>query len=411
MTLTPVWLVLSFLLVTAAAVKDTYESVKLRAIKPKNVNSDSPSLNIVCDFDRNKAKLVSVSELAMYRFDIGGGGKQEMMAEITTGHLTYGLSESEISGSGIIRNEDKSRYMLSVTYASNTDGYCHSYSCKATGLRENGEELSLTRSIKVKGVNGSLCKSKGPANVPVTKLQEKIEECCVSSEAVQAHTKAIDSLEKGVSKCSAVIPDVENNEIEIEDLREQISDLSVALSSIQKKQAADGGSDLQEKKLGNLTGRVENLERASIGLEQAIRIFLKLFSINKNYFDVSSVYKGNVYAVGKQEGIFSLASLSSKCKNTGGHIVEFDNKDEQMFVTFFLKTTGQHVYYLGASDSASEGNFVYYYSHRPVKNVIWEGGKLTNQGPLKNCLSIEPNGISNIACNQPSKAVCEIPLM
>ncbi|GFO37214.1 hypothetical protein PoB_006371900 [Plakobranchus ocellatus] len=264
MNLTPVWLVFGFLLVTAAAVKDTFKSVRLRAIKPTNVNSDSPSLKIVCDFDRNRAKLANVSELAIFRFDIGGGGKQEMVAEITTDNLTYGLSESEISASGIIRNEDKSRYILSVTYASNTDGYCHSYSCKATGLRENGEELSLTRPIKVKGVNGSLCKSKGPASVSVTELQEKIEECCVSSEAVQAHTKAIDSLEQGVSKCSAVIPNVENNEIEIEDLREQISNLSVELNSIQKNQAADGRSDLQEEKLGNLTGRVERLERSAV---------------------------------------------------------------------------------------------------------------------------------------------------
>ncbi|GFO30341.1 hypothetical protein PoB_005684600 [Plakobranchus ocellatus] len=411
MTLTPVWLAFGFLLVTAAAVKDTFKSVRLRAIKPENVNSDSPSLKIVCDFERYRANLTNVSELAMYRFDLGGGGKQEMMAEITTANLTYGLSDLEISASGIMRNEEKSRYILSVTYASNTDGYCHSYSCKATGLRGNGEELSLTRSIKVKGVNGSLCKSKNPASVPVTELQEKIEECCVSSEAVQAHTKAIDSLEKGVSKCSAVIPDVENNEIEIEDLREQISNLSVELSSIQKKQAVDVGSDLQEEKLVNLSSRVEYLESTVIKLERTSRIFLKLFSINKNDFDVSSIYRNQVYAVGKQEGIYSLTTLNSMCKHAGGHIVEFSDKFEQMFVTFFLKTTGQHVYYLGASDSASEGNFVYYYSRKPVQNVMWEGGKLTNRGPYKNCLNIDPNGLSNIACNQPSKVVCEIPLV
>ncbi|GFO06687.1 mannose-binding protein a [Plakobranchus ocellatus] len=347
------------------------KAVRVNVIKPKIVNPDSPSLEVKCTFDRSRTNIVTVSELEIVRFDIGGGGKREMVAEITSANLTYGLSQSEISASGKIQNDATSD--LVISYTSNTDGYCQLYSCMAKGIQANGQEVSIYRPLKVRGVNGSLCKSKHPVKVPASGN----EECCVSSEALQAQNQSIESLEVEVQKCSAVIPEVTNNGIEIEELRERMSNLSKELHQV--KQENQG--------------------------------FMNIFSVNRNEFDVSSLFNGRVYAVRKQKAVFRLEVMNLICKSLGGYVVEFDGKEEQKFVTFFLKSVGIYIHYLGATDEESEGNFVYLTSQKPVENVVWTTDRPISKGPSKNCIVITLTGLANVVCNEPSRIVCEIPVM
>ncbi|GFO33870.1 hypothetical protein PoB_006037500 [Plakobranchus ocellatus] len=174
----------------------------MKVIWPAYVNAESPSLRLECSFNRFRTDLVSVNELGIFRSDIGGGGEPEMVAKVTAANLAYGLNESDISASGQILNNAKST--LFVSYTSNTEGYCQTYSCVAKGLKANGEEVSIYRPVKAKGMNNMPCKSGHRARVPGPELGGRSSDCCVASETVQAQSEAIESLENEVEECSAV---------------------------------------------------------------------------------------------------------------------------------------------------------------------------------------------------------------
>ncbi|GFO06685.1 collectin-11 [Plakobranchus ocellatus] len=404
-TFTPVWFLLGFLLFAGAAAlqKDTSKSIRLNAVNPEFVQPDSAPLNIQCTFDISRTNLVKVVELSISRLDIGGNGEKEMMAEVSPANLTYGLSQSDISASGQIKNDAKST--LFVSYVSNTDGYCKTYSCLAKGFKANGQEASIFRPIKVKGVNGSLCKSKLPAKVPVYTSEERNAECCVSSEALQAQNKSIESLEVEVQKCSAVIPEVSDNRIDIEELHEEVSNLSTALNNIENV-TSDLVVDVREK-LNKFSKSIRKLDFHINYLLVQSRGLLRVLTIDVTRFYVSNILGNSVYSVSKSERALNLRSMNAICRLTGGFVLEFEHLGEQFFVADFIKSLGPGEYYIGANDVETEGTFVYYNSGKPVTNVLWAEGEPKSSGENEDCVQLTRSGLKNVSCGRVAKVICK----
>ncbi|GFO33852.1 collectin-11 [Plakobranchus ocellatus] len=384
-----VWLLLAFWPDTAAAIQ---RGMKLKASKPEYVVSDSTSLSIKCTFGMAGSKLATLKGLELYRSNINDGGNQEKMADVTSQNLAYGLSQSDISASGQIQEDALSG--LYVQYTSNTDGYCRRYSCVAKGLGGNSEELSVSRSIKVKGVNGSLCSKSRQAN-----------ECCVSSEAVQVQEEAIERLEDEVDEFSTVLQTVKNSEIEIEELREQVSNLTSVPDAFQN---CENDLELLKKQFSEFSaqalGELERLSQISSG-------YGLIFSIDRTQYDVSTLYKKSVYLASRSMARFALEKMNQKCKEYKGYLVEFSDLDEQNFVKGFLRTLGTNKYFTGANDVDSEGNFVYYSSGKPVVNVKWMAENPKVPGDDEDCVQIFPPGLINDRCNAFSRFVCEVPIL
>ncbi|GFN98050.1 collectin-10 [Plakobranchus ocellatus] len=401
------WLFLGVVLIIAisSARGAPFRPFLLKAIKPKYVNSDSPSLELQCTFDRQRTNLVSVNQLEMYRLDIGRKEKSEMMAKIEGADLVYGFDQSNISASGQISNDTKST--LAVSYTSNTDGYCQVYVCVAKGLKENGEEESISRSRTVKGMNNTHCEKPSRPKVRGKGFNERIQECCVSSETVQAQATAIESLEEEMEECSALNPEVRNSFREIEELREEITKLS-AESNGMENNATIFAFDEFDDRLKILTERVDSLESLTNGLRVMARGYKKIFSIDTNKYTVSSMYSNSVYAVHMSEENYDLPMINNLCYGLGGRVAEIDDKYEQMFVGDFVKRLGNYGYYIGANDVKSEGSFVQFDSNNPVPDLKWEQGQPKSPGTNEDCVQITESGLVNVECGQLSRFVCEV---
>ncbi|GFO33858.1 collectin-10 [Plakobranchus ocellatus] len=415
MCLTPVpaWLILGLTLVIASSASvpliDSRKSITLKVIWPAYVNADSPSLRLKCSFNRFRTDLVSVNELRIFRSDIEGAGEPEMVAKVTSANLTYGLNESDISTSGQIQNNIKST--LLVSYTSNTEGYCQTYSCVAKGLKANGEEVSIYRPVKAKGMNNMPCKKAHRARVPGRELGGRSSDCCVASETVQAQSEAIESLENEVEECLAVIPEVKNNGIEINALRDEINQLSVKLDSNQASGESSGVFPYDIAKLESLDRKVDELQNLVHVLSDENRGFRKILSIDVTKYDVSNIVSGRVYAVSKTEEMEDMRNISKSCDLIGGYVAEINNVGEQMLLTNFLKMIGNYRYYIGANDMEREGTFVQFKSRKPAPNVQWAPRHPKVQGENEDCVQATPFGLKNVECGQLSKFVCEVPVV
>ncbi|GFN93792.1 C-type lectin domain family 4 member f [Plakobranchus ocellatus] len=370
----------------------SFQALRLKASKPKYVVSDSPSLGIRCTFGRIGAKLATLKGLELYRININGGGKREKIADVTSENLTYGLSQSDISATGQIQEDALSS--LYVQYTSNTDGYCRGYSCVAKGVGGNGKKRSVHTSIKVKGVNGTLCSKSRQAN-----------ECSVSSEAVQAQEEAIKKLEDEMGEFSTVLQTMKNSEAEIEELREQVSNLTSVPDAFQE---CENDIELLKKNFSEFfvetLGELKRLSQISSG-------YGLIFSIDRTRYDVSTIYKKNIYLATRMIGKFTLQEMNQTCTETKGYLVEFSDLDEQNFVKGFLRTLGTNKYFTGANDVDNEGNFVYYTSGKPVVNVKWMAGNPKVPGDNEDCVQIFPPGLINVNCDTFSRFVCEVPIL
>ncbi|GFN78874.1 hypothetical protein PoB_000538000 [Plakobranchus ocellatus] len=376
---------------------------------PAYVNAESPSLRLECSFNRFRTDLVSVNELGIFRSDIGGGGEPEMVAKVTSANLTYGLNESDISASGQLQNNTKSN--LFVSYTSNTEGYCQTYSCVAKGLKANGEEVSIYRPVKAKGMNNMPCKSGHRSKVPGRELGGRSSDCCVASEKVQAQSEAIESLENEIEKWSVVLPEVRNNYMKIELLRVQISQLenqASAESSIVTPQ--------DNEKLENVGRRFDDLQKLVDAVSDENRGFRKILSIDVTLYEVSNIVSGRVYAVSKSEEMKHKRTIEKSCHQIGGYVAKIDDDAEQMFLINFFKMIGNYKYYIRAKNN--EGNFVELTIGEPVSTERYAPGLARSNeeprivlGEKKDCVQAIQSGLINVECGQLSKFVCEVPMV
>ncbi|GFO04906.1 LOW QUALITY PROTEIN: hypothetical protein PoB_003141100 [Plakobranchus ocellatus] len=414
LTPVPVWLILGIALVIApaASIRDTRKSIILKVIWPAYVNADSPSLRLECSFNRFRTDLVSVNELAIFRSDIGGGGEPEMVAKVTSANLTYGLNESDISAFGQVQNNAKST--LFVSYTSNTEGYCQTYTCVAKGLKASGEEVSIYRPVKAKGMNNMPCKSGHRARVPGPELGGRCSDCCVASETVQAQSETIKSLENEVEECSAVIPEVKNNRMKIELLSDEISQLSLKLDS---EASADSSvlTPQDNEKVENFGRKVDELQKLIDAVSDENRGFRKILSIDVTLYEVSNIVSGRVYAVSKSEEMQDKRTIEKSCHQIGGYVAKIDDEAEQMFLINFFKMIGNYKYYIRAKNN--EDNSVELIREEPVSIERWTSGRSGSRenmrlvlGEKKDCVQAK-SGLINVECGQLSKFVCEVPLV
>ncbi|GFO01992.1 mannose-binding protein c, partial [Plakobranchus ocellatus] len=334
--------------------------------------------------------LEKVTKLEIIRYD-SKSRKRELVAEVDTAKVTYGLSQSAIKASGQIQDEGKSN--LAVSYSSNTDGYYKTYTCVATGLTRDGKEMSIFNSKKVKG--SALVSSQPPNS----------EKCCQSAEAVQAQAETIKSLEEAVQNISAAIADVENKGLELNELHEQVRNISTLEEDVQNnKVTLEGILPKISLTYQKLMKTIRYYARRSFGFEWYL-------AIDRLQYDVSSIYNGKAYFASKSPGNFPFDQMEQMCATFHGHLVEFDYHGEQMRVEMFLKTIGDYEYYTGANDQDNEGTFVYYASKRPVTGVRWMTGSPISGGEDEDCVQIKENGLVNVRCDRPSRFVCELQVL
>ncbi|GFN76775.1 collectin-11 [Plakobranchus ocellatus] len=373
MSLQPILLLFGVLAIASAF--GSASKVSLSVDRPLNASQGSVPLKIKCTFDKQQSGIRIVKGVRLLRSKIGDNGKPgsyRLIASVTPSNVNNVLGESEIVVSGEINQERYSN--LDVEYKSLTEGYCSMYKCIADGTNILYRKKSRFETIRLRSINEGTCKKPHKPVIPdVSKapsfieLQKKVDQCCVSSDIIKEQSEAIEQLEDGVNECS------------------------------------EKTSDLEEE----MTNTAEKYEE----LANKVEAFNKLLSINTAKYIVSSIYKGRVYTLNREDTVFNLETMNNLCKGEGGYLVEFDDQDEQEFARAFAAFAGNDIVYTGANCVEKACTFVYYNSNKPMTNVKWVPGEPNNCQRREQCVNIRSDGLNDTPCNGKGRFMCEIPLV
>ncbi|GFO47507.1 proteoglycan 4 [Plakobranchus ocellatus] len=233
-----------------------------------------------------------------------------------------------------------------------------------------------------------------PSIFEQTTSQPPIDELEQTSEDIKNTTEIMREFEEELNEYSLIKTDVEKNQQEIDALYQQFSNVSLELEQVQEN--------------------TEQIERNTEKFEEVyilLNAFMKILSLDKGQYEISSIFQGRVYIASRGDTVFGLYTMNQICITEGGYLVELDSEDEQQFVATFLGTLGNHLYYTGANDVDSEGNFVYYNSQKPVQSVVWKSGEPNNSGGDEDCTNLNLSGLNDNRCARSSRFVCEIPVV
>ncbi|GFN76777.1 collectin-11 [Plakobranchus ocellatus] len=385
MSLQPIFLLLGFLAL-ASAFFGSLKKVSFTVDRPPKTSQGKIPLRIKCTFDKHGSGMKTVNSVSLLRSKIGDGGVlegYELIVSVTPSKMNNVLGESEIVVSGEI---EEARYSnLGVKYISPTEGFCYMYKCIADGSDFLSQNRSRFETIRVRSINEGTCeKPQKPFSPDISKapsfieLQKEVNECCVSSDIIKEQSEAIEQLEDGVNECS------------------------------------EKTSDLEEEMLNNAE-RYEELTNNTAEkyqeLANKVEAFNKLLSINTVKYIVSSIYKGRVYTLNREDMVFNLETMNNLCKGEGGYLVEFKDQDEQEFAETFVALVGNRIVLTGANCVEKACTFVYYNSKKPVTNVKWLPREPNNCKRVEQCVNIRRGGLSDIRCKGRGRFMCEILLM
>ncbi|GFN86553.1 collectin-11 [Plakobranchus ocellatus] len=118
----------------------------------------------------------------------------------------------------------------------------------------------------------------------------------------------------------------------------------------------------------------------------------------------------SIYFMSKKKSLFSLHRMNKLCKAIGGYLVELDSREEQKFVTGFMRAHDKYIAFTGGNDVMQEGTFVYYNSKTPMPALKWRPSNPDNWNNDEDCVQIWWNGLNDIGCSRRSKYICEISL-
>ncbi|GFN98794.1 pulmonary surfactant-associated protein d [Plakobranchus ocellatus] len=100
--------------------------------------------------------------------------------------------------------------------------------------------------------------------------------------------------------------------------------------------------------------------------------------------------------------------MNKLCKAIGGYLVELDSREEQNFVTGFMRAHDKYNAYTGGNDIRREGTFVYYNSKKPMPALKWRPGNPNNWNSNEDCVQIWWKDLNDITCSRRDKYICEI---
>ncbi|GFO49519.1 hypothetical protein PoB_007602400 [Plakobranchus ocellatus] len=259
MTRQPILLLFGLLLVVT--VQGLQSSVRFAVNKPTEAERGTVPLDVKCSFNRLGTGMRRILSLSLFRAKIKNGvadGGFNLVASVTPSGVNNVLGASEITVTGQAGGARVSN--LDVKYISPTDGFCFIYKGVAKGFDMWGRPRSRMHTVRVKSIDGGACvepqepSTTQASNAPtITDLPTKVDQCCVSSEVITQHTKAIEKLEDGVNECSQKASD---NEEEIQNNAEKYDDLD---------------------------SKVEGL--------------IKLLSIDRTKYIISGIFRGRVYTL------------------------------------------------------------------------------------------------------------------
>ncbi|GFO47506.1 lectin c-type domain protein [Plakobranchus ocellatus] len=418
-------LLFSILLAASAEQPDTSNSISLKAYFSRKFGH---TLQIKCIYLRTQEK-TALRSLVIERAEVGSDGEYTQMATLTPEQVTTGWDNADFIASGQIGPWAASQ--LEITYKIKNEGYCQSYRCVAevVSQKDSGrtELLFISKTIQENTISRARCRTTEPPTTTTTpppiaeqttsrpsidELKQKIEECCVTSEDIKNTTETMREFEEELSECSLIKIDVEKNQQEIEELRQQFSNVSLELEQVQENTEQIQELDRKDSHLSAAFST--ELERNAVKFEEVhiwLTAFRTILYLDKGQYEISSIFQGRVYIANRADTGFDLYTMNQICITEGGYLVELDSEAEQQFVTSFLGTLGNHLYYTGANDVDNEGNFVYYDSHKPVQSFVWKSREPNNLKGYEDCTNLELQGLNDNNCAKRHRFICEIPVV
>ena len=110
--------------------------------------------------------------------------------------------------------------------------------------------------------------------------------------------------------------------------------------------------------------------------------------------------------------VVNFTTARSLCSDQGGRLVEIDSQEKQDEITEYLANNpilASSGYWMGATDEAEEGSYVWSTSGREVTFFYWEGGQ---PGPgattmqRQDCLALNSKWY-DVECGLTRGAICE----
>ncbi|GFO39067.1 Cd209 antigen, partial [Plakobranchus ocellatus] len=89
--------------------------------------------------------------------------------------------------------------------------------------------------------------------------------------------------------------------------------------------------------------------------------------------------------------------MNELCKTIDAYLVELDSRDEQKFVSAFLRAHSKSFAIIGANDVEREGIFVHYNSKKPIPALRWYRTQPDNWRN-EDCVRMWPYGLNDVTC-------------
>ncbi|GFO05149.1 mannose-binding protein c [Plakobranchus ocellatus] len=132
-------------------------------------------------------------------------------------------------------------------------------------------------------------------------------------------------------------------------------------------------------------------------------------SSDTNYH-ISHPREGSKYLISKQDEIFDLAKMNGRCQDSGGSLLDFNDRKEEFHVRFFVQWSGvSDVIYTGITDLGNEGHYYSYATGKPAAYIRWKRGQPDNREGDEHCLSIGSRGLEDVSCHKNGRYICKIP--
>ncbi|GFO35920.1 collectin-11 [Plakobranchus ocellatus] len=117
---------------------------------------------------------------------------------------------------------------------------------------------------------------------------------------------------------------------------------------------------------------------------------------------------GKTYLVSQTPERFDLATMNTRCKGSGGYLLEINNYKEEEKVMLFLYDMDllSEIVYTGHTDLGQEGKFYHYDTKKPLSSDIkWRWFEPDNYNGNEHCVNIRNEGINDIECHQTARYI------
>ena len=298
-----------------------------------------------------------------------------------------------------------------------------SFKCVVNGLDKSEGLVTLSATVKPEPVRAKCLEKVEGINENISALSMKVGGMLNSTEDVLYEVQSL-HVTLGQFQAKSSVAD--------EQISSKFADLSEQLNYLNVKSEDKFGK--VSTQILSLTNQVADFETKSREMNEGVSnqletlaAYLKDFQrdmngqfrmlgvgVDKSRFEISGTYRNTLYLVSKTQAVFNIANANKFCRESGGYLVELDDKEEYQFVKDLVtRIGGANSFWTGGNDIDSEGTFVYYNSKKPVPPNLWSSPQPDNAGGHEDCMEIRLNfggAINDWMCTQSGKYVCELPL-